>query len=271
MNNINVTTMNNAVTPSLSSPICRIFGESNKVRTGSSRTLKLARAGLATIFSVGAGLVLATTAQAYTLAHFAFTDSTVADSAGFPSVTVSDLAGGSLSGDEAEIDGYSTSTAGNPSVTESGAPVLLTSGFVATVPANYRYLTFEMTPLNGDELDIQSFGFWGYTSASSAYDNEYIMSVIVDGTEHTLGSGQVGNTFTQYAFEITPGTYVTSNIAEFRIYGQGFGQFGNDTLRIDDVKVTGAMIPEPSSSALILVGLTGVFVCLRRCPRKNSK
>ena len=188
-------------------------------------------------------LAIAATANADTiqvLALFPFTGESFADTANASDVIVSNI--GKVGGTAL---GFNTTSNGNP----PAPPTATLSGLNSPEGG---YFTFTVTPEPGYALLLDSFQFWGFAAATEAFD----AWMVVDGVETMLMSGTVGATFALKEADLVD--FPSWEPVEFRIRGYDFASSAT-TLRIDDVTVFGAVVPEPSAPVLLGMGLVGLL------------
>ncbi len=177
-----------------------------------------------------------------TLAFFPFTGNSPADTANADNVIVSVMGhvGGenlNFTSNEARLAGLNSSDGG--------------------------YYTFTMTPNPGYELLLYSFEFLGEVGSGT---ENFIASMVIDGNETELISGELTDSWALQEFAGI-GVATTSPV-EFRIRGYNFSTSAK-TLRIDDVMVTGIVVPEPSTLLLLGIGMVGLLG-FRRCKRRPA-
>jgi hypothetical protein len=129
------------------------------------------------------------------------------------------------------------------------------------------YYTFTITPDPGTELDFTSLTFDFQKQSGGADVNLRIFSSVdgfTNGSE--LGTGTVspqGSWVTGISADLTSLANQTA-ATEFRIYVDTSGTFGPNALNLDNIQVEGEAIPEPSSLALLGLGLAFLIARRRR-------
>ena len=131
--------------------------------------------------------------------------------------------------------------------------------FHITAAPGRGFFTFTLTADAGQTIDVTSLTMSSYRNGGGA-PSQLQWHVSVDGaTEEEYGTEQVGQT----------GGFATDTFTE-SITGATTVKFafrldnatGNGNIHFNDIQVNGAVVPEPSSAALL--GLGGLALILRR-------
>lgn len=129
------------------------------------------------------------------------------------------------------------------------------------------YYKFIVTPNPTMVLDYTQFSF-DINKISGGAAVNYLVFSSIDGftLSNELSSGAITatNSFSTESFSVSSLSSVTT-ATEFRIYLDTVGSFGANPIRIDNINLTGTVVPEPS--AALLSGI-GMLLLLRRRHRR---
>jgi hypothetical protein len=164
---------------------------------------------------------------------------------------MADVAAGLFTG--VNVSG-STYTSSNPN-TASGPPAAAVSEF--DDQPRTRYLTFRLTPSGGRGISASHLrGYFATGSGTGTME----ATMLVNGTEYSLGTAGVNSTIAPKVFRVPPQVppVVTTSV-DFRLYGWGLADT-NTTLRMDDVEVIGTTETLPTNTVVARFPFTGSAV-----------
>ncbi len=150
---------------------------------------------------------------------------------------------------------------------------------VATTLTNANYITFTVTPLEGNSMTIDSITFQAAASSNSTVRSIYLLSSatgfnassVLVSDANAAGGGTLplrsGGVLGSYGYTVTASDPLFTDITtatEFRIYLQT-GAAGQD-IDFDNIVVNGSVsaIPEPSTYALAAAFVVFGLAALRR-------
>jgi len=176
-------------------------------------------------------------------------------------------ADGIASGQAPEPSGSGPASAGALFLSSPGEDK---DGGLSEAIGNNLFITFDLTA-SGADLDITGFSFYGSRGSSAerrAWDS-WNLEVDTGSGFSLLDSGASDSIPKNSTWGLETATFSSFTIldgdtATFRLSGVSDenSQFGRGTA-LDDLTLTGTVIPEPSSFALLMVSL-GALVALRR-------
>lgn len=206
---------------------------------------------------------LASTASAVVLAQYGFENSYAASTVdtGLDASSVS--AGSGVSPNPPVFSG--TSAVGNRSLAVQG----LTETSSADAISTNDYIEFTLTPDGGYTMDLEDITVYLQRSNDPGSATTVFARSSLDSfgsTIDTLSSIPVSPSgFANYSIDLTGSAYqdLTESVT-FRLYAFG-GNNSSSSLRFDDLTVNGtAAIPEPATSAILLMGVAAGFALVRR-------
>ena len=138
------------------------------------------------------------------------------------------------------------------------------------------YFSFTVTPTSGaDVLNLASLIVSATVLGDPGGANTTAAAVFIQSSVAGFGSANpLLDSFsldaTDFTVDLTDAAFQGLSSIEFRFYaamsddGGGGGSIVGETIRMDDIELTGAVIPEPASLALIGLGIVTVLGRVRR-------
>jgi hypothetical protein len=195
-------------------------------------------------------------AHAATLVQYDFTGDTLTPTTFLPGITASNFSAANTSG-----GAFNAANSG-----PSGAPSYRMIGVNDTVRTDYFSFTTDAT-VTLNSVTYETFDFYQNTFLSpTKYAVSYTISgggseVFVEDAAASVESG--GPTNNMFHTVINFADFTTDQSVEWRIYGYAASN-NSYAFRVDDVAVTGNLVPEPSSSLLVGLGVAGMLLVRRR-------
>ncbi len=164
-----------------------------------------------------------------------------------------------------ESNGYPTGTnSGSPEYRYIPNTTTTTSTGAASAVSSGSYISFTITPTAGNLLDLSSLTF-NVARGGAATPRGVVVQTSADNFASNLLATDIATqrpTYTLENLDLSGAAF--QNLSSFTVryfaYTPGTGQ----SLDTDDITINGAIIPEPSSIALLGCAPVGIAGCVRR-------
>lgn len=233
-----------------------------------------------TTITVAALLTVSGAAHAAVLAQYTFQDSTTASSDTDPDSTASNISGGTgisptISGSAANgnpAPGYVDQVGTGSGVGDNSAPD--DEQFALD---NDEYFSFTVTPTTGNRLNLAQLAFDADSEGTgfATPDDDWALYTSVDSgdfssvaTSQAIDRGGIPrNSFTTQTVDLSDAKFQSLTApVEFRLYVWMTRTQTNSVkeLRLDNFELTGTVVPEPSSLALLGLATVAAATARRR-------
>lgn len=194
-------------------------------------------------------------AHAAVLVEYEFTGDTLT-----PTATLAGITAGNFSAANTSGGAFNTAHSG-PSDTPSYRMINIQE----LTPTDYFSFTTDATNAS-HSVTYETFDFYqNCVRAGMKYAVSYTISggseVFIADANATLQSGGPTNNMAQTVINF--GDFTTAQSVEWRIYGYNATVNANDAFRVDDVSVSGVLIPEPTAP-VIAIGFAGLLAFRRK-------
>jgi hypothetical protein len=179
-------------------------------------------------------------AHATTLANFDFTGGVLSNSASsIPGITISSLS------TESAFNSFTSSSGWDSAAQISGA-----SGFFSTPTthsAAQNAVFFTLSAASGYSFSLDSFSIRARSTATAPADIGFkIDSTLYDFSESYSNDSTITS--------VSNSSLGLSGLSSATISIQGWNASGSSALQLDDIILTGSVIPEPTSAVLAALG-----------------
>ena len=221
---------------------------------------------------------LASSAQADVLVAYPFTGNSDAPTSVADGITATSFTAGS--GLAAGAIGFSTAAVENSGEADATVPVRFIRGTTTTTTeagaiSGNDYFSFTLTPGGTDLLNLDSlfFDYSGNTLSAGTMSTSFFIQSSVDNftsivgstaTVDTTGTGSTPRPFQRHTLNLSGTSFQNLDEVTFRLYIYQSDDNSNTLARLDNVTVSGTVIPEPGTYALIAGSLALVAIMVRR-------
>lgn len=196
-------------------------------------TPSLGRLSLAVIISLSS-------AHAATLANFNFTDGSLSSSATpIAGLTISPI------GSESNFLSFTSSTGWNSAAQISGASGFFSSPTTHQAADNAVY--FNITAAPGYSFSLESFSFLARSTGDAPADIGFKIGTTLHDFSSSFSNNSTITSISNTSLALTGLTSATISI-------QGWNASGSTALQLDNIVLTGSVIPEPSTFILVIFG-----------------
>lgn len=185
------------------------------------------------------------------IAEFTFTGGSLADSAGTANITVSDVSSSATGGTNG-FNTFSSSSGWNSAAQISGAGSFFSSQVTQAAAGNA--ISFTITANSGFVFSITDFSFQARSTATAPSD----IGFTINGTPYDF-SGSYSNNST--ITTISQSSLGFANLTSATITIQGWNASSSGALQLDNIAVSGSVVPEPGTFAL-LAGCFGMAIVM---------
>lgn len=200
----------------------------------------LKRLSLAVIFGLSS-------ANAATMANFNFTDGSLSNAASpISGITVSPLASAS------NFLSFTSNTGWNSAAQISGAAGFFSSPSTQTAAQNAVHFT--ITATSGYHFSLDGFSFLARSTASAPADIGFKINASLYDFGDSYSNNETITSISSSSLDLTNLTSATISI-------QGWNASGSASLQLDNIILTGSVIPETST---LILFMSGALLLLRR-------
>ncbi len=201
-------------------------------------TSPLRRLSLTLIFALSS-------AHAATLANFNFAAGSLSNSAS----SISGITISTISSDSA-FNSFTSNSEWDSAAQISGAASFFSSPTTHAAAGNA--LSFTITAASGYSFSLDSFSFLARSTATAPADIGFKISSSFYDFSGTYSNNSTITTISNSSLGFTGLTSATLSI-------QGWNASGPGALQLDNILLTGSVVPEPSTAILVMLGLVALL------------